>query len=357
MCSQLINELEKSSQYLFIVAGNKPFINLFNSKFPKHEFNLKVRKGSGSFGLLYLNDYLKIGRFMIKIRPDIVLVSQGTIELGIKILIVSRFLRIPVISYIPLVIDLVKTGSQKLPKIRNVLNKILYRIPDAFITISNVARNNLYAQLNNRSRSITVVNNWISFKDRSICDNTRKALSWVKMSKDSGKFVIGVVGRIEFKHKQQDKFISSFSKSSLASTASILFIGEGSDEANLRDLILQNNNLHSFGPLKVTGIAAVFSEIDLLVICSSFEGVPLVMLEALSCGLRVVSFYYESISGYADVVKIAEHQNFISLMSIIEDIISEPHLNRQKYLECMLPKPEQIYAVKEQIAHLVTQNN
>ena len=357
MCARLISELAKSSEYLFVIAGNNSFISLFNKELPRHELKLKVRKASGSFGLLYFHDYLAIRRIIKRIDPDIVLVSQGTIELGIKIVIVCRFLQITAISYTPLVIDLIKTGSNFLPKIRNISNKILYKIPDAFITISDVVRSNLYAQLNDdRSRSITVVNNWISLEDRRVCDNTKKALSWIKSTKESGRFVIGIVGRIEFKHKQQDKFIDYFSKSSLSSNTSIAFIGEGSDEANLRDIISRNNNIHSFGPLKATGISAIFSEIDLLVVCSSFEGVPLVMLEALSCGLRVASFYYESIRDYANVVSIAEYQNFDSLISMIVEIINTPHSEREEHFQYMLPNREQISAVNGQIARLLNRS-
>lgn len=357
MCSKLVSELAKFSELSFVIVGNRSFISLFNNEFQKQELKLKVRKASGSFGLLYFNDYINIRSVIKENNPDIVLVSQGTIELGIKILIVSSFLRIPAISYIPLVIDLVKTGSSFLPRLRNIFNKILYKIPDAFITISNVVRNDLYAQLNQKSKSITVVNNWISLKDREFCDNTKRALSWVKSAKESGRFVIGIVGRIEFKHKQQDKFIRFFSKSNLSSSASIAFIGEGSDQENLTDIILKENNIHCFGPRKATGISAIFSEIDLLVICSSFEGVPLVMLEALSCGLKVASFYYESISDYTDVVSIAEYQNFDSLISNIEDIINESHSEKYKNLKYTLPNSEQISAVHEQIVRLVNRDD
>ena len=354
MCARLIHELAKFSGYSFVIAGNKSFTSLFNDDFSKHELKLKVRKASGSFGLLYLNDYLAVIRIIKKIKPDIVLVSQGTIELGIKIPIICRFLQIPTITYIPLVIDLIKTGSKFLPKIRNILNKILYKIPNAFITISDTVGENLYSQLNyDRSRSVTVVSNWVSLNSSAFCENTEKFLYWIKKSKENGRFVIGVVGRIEFKHKQQDKFIDYFSKSNLSTNTSIAFIGEGSDEVNLREIISKNGNVDSFGPLKVTGISAIFSEIDLLVVCSSFEGVPLVMLEALSCGLRVVSFYYDSIFDYENEIVIVEYQNFNLLMSMIEEIINTPHSKKGANFEYMQPNSKQISAVNEQVARLI----
>ncbi len=357
MCARLIDELAKSSEHLFLIAGNKSFVSLFNKEFEKHDLHLRVRKASGSFGLFYFNDYLVIRQIIKRIDPDIVLVSQGTIELGIKILIVCRFLQIKTISYIPLVIDLIKTGSNFFPRIRNIFNKILYKIPNSFITISDVVRRNIYTQLPEKGLgSVSVVNNWISLKDRKVCENTKKTLSWIRSAKTNGRFVIGIVGRIEFKHKQQDKFFDYFSKSNISSNTSIVFIGEGSDESNLKDIISRNNHIHSFGPLKATGVSEIFSNIDLLVICSSFEGVPLVMLEALACGLRVVSFYYESISDYGNVVNIVEHQNFNLLISKIEELKNTQNVNSVEHFEYMQPNSEQILHVNEQIARLLNQN-
>jgi hypothetical protein len=182
-------------------------------------------------------------------------------------------------------------------------------------------------------------------------------LSWVKNAKKNGRFVIGVVGRIEFKHKQQDKFIDYFSNSTIFSKSSVVFIGGGSDEDNLRDIISKNYNINCFGPLKATGIPEIFSQIDLLVICSSFEGVPLVMLEALSSGLRVASFYYESIEDYENVVDFADHQNFDYLMTVIEDIINHPSSKNKEHLEYVHPNREQITAVNDQIVILLNRNS
>lgn len=280
--------------------------------------NVAPRPLNGSFGHIFFNDYFFLLKSIKTIKPDLIIVCQGTIELGIKAVIIAKLLGIKVVSYIPLMIDLLSTGSPFFPRLRNFLNNFLYKLPDGFVTISNYHRNELYKKLQ-FSTPISVLRNWVEHDDLSPkFQVTRYDISnWVQKQKLEHKIIILIIGRIEFKHKQQDKFLKLVCNGTLNENISILFAGSGSDSGELVSIIDQNRLSNVFYCGNVDDVRELYKIVDGICICSSFEGVPLVMLESINWSLPVFSFDFDAIRDYLPPSMLVPDQNFLSLIEMI----------------------------------------
>ena len=217
--------------------------------------------------------------------PDQVLVVQGDIASSVLGLLAAKRAGIPAISYIPVPHTLKEMGA-KLGGFRDLLDAPLFKLPDGFITISESMATKLAA----RSRDahvIDVVLNGIPDQDfQPIArDKAREKLELKHSEK-----IIALVGRLEFKQKQQDFLLSAFASSDLAKDASLLFVGDGPDKGRLQALVnrLDLNEQVTLLPWQ-QDMATVYSAADLLVIPSRFEGFPLVMLESVRCNTPVVA--------------------------------------------------------------------
>ncbi len=104
------------------------------------------------------------------------------------------------------------------------------------------------------------------------------------------KTILGTIGRIEFNQKQQDFLVRTFSKHWKTDPAMHLLVtGDGPDRERLIALIneLDLQDHTTLLPWQPDS-ALIYNALDLLIIPSRFEGVPLVMLEALACGVPVI---------------------------------------------------------------------
>lgn len=313
--ANLLARTQKDYNISFLCPNT--FFNKLDGNIVKINNDVKPRALNGSFGMLFIHDFFKIKKTLKLVNPDIVVVCQGTIELGIKAVIVSKLLKIPVVSYIPLVIDLNATGSKFFPNIRNFINGKLYLLADAYVTISNYHK----LELGKRTtRDVRVLRNWVDcFLPVNDSDfNLKPDLkTWISAQKRNGQSILLIIGRIEFKHKQQDKFLEYVYNNLLNKNISILFVGTGSDQKRLSDVINDNRFENVYYAGKIENVEKLYPLVNGVCICSSFEGVPLVLLEAVNHSLPVFSFGFNAVYDYLPSCLIANDQDFYSLFKII----------------------------------------
>ena len=225
-------------------------------------------------------------RSMLKTEnPDLILCIQGEIEDASLALCAGKRMKPPCISYIPIPHRMALMGA-KLGAPRDCINAYLFRRPDGWITISE----SMKALLKERGtkRPIEVVNNGI--------DTTRfaplaKQAARTVLGLPEYKTLIGSIGRVEFNQKQQDFLTHTFSNHwKNNEEMHLVLVGDGPDSDRLRALIseLKIQSQVSILPWQEES-ALVYSALDFLIIPSRFEGVPLVMLEALACGTPVIA--------------------------------------------------------------------
>lgn len=209
-------------------------------------------------------------------KPDLVLCVQGDIEQSSQAVIAANDAGIDCISYIALPHSKASMGA-RLGELHDHLNRHLFDQPARYITVSKTMAERLRER--GATRPITVVPNGIAIPSNN---QNRKP--------KTANFTLGLLGRIEFKQKQQDLMVKAFCDFPQAfENCNLLIAGEGPDYNRLKQLAAScaRSADITIQPWQ-KDVDALFCNIDLLVIPSRYEGMPIVMLEALARGIPVV---------------------------------------------------------------------
>ena len=216
-----------------------------------------------------------------QLNPSLVVAIQGNIEHSSLGLHAARSAGIRSVSYIPVPHSNAEMGA-RLGAVRDLFCSHLFKLPDAFITITDEMARLLKQQ--GAVAPIDIVYNGVDTRRfqpgdaKSACD---------ELGLPFEKIRVGVIGRIEFRQKQQHLLIEAVAADpSLAASCHLVFAGDGPDVSALQDLIRR----HQFSAtvLPWCDPARLYQALDALVIPSRYEGLPLVMLEALSSGTAVL---------------------------------------------------------------------
>jgi glycosyltransferase involved in cell wall biosynthesis len=212
--------------------------------------------------------------------PIYCVVSQGYIESGIHGLIAAKKLGIPLLSYIPFGYSNKELHS-RFARIRDLFAGYIFNIPDAFITISSAQRV-LLDRFTNNHTPIYVIPNPAEF---NTSDHIPR-IDWPP----SATLHIGVIGRILFQQKNQNICIDV---ARLLNKRGFRFhfhiVGDGPDLKRLRQLVNKHSldsDITLHGWMDNSDLPSFLSKhLDMLLIPSHYEGVPLIMLEALYYGI------------------------------------------------------------------------
>lgn len=287
----------------------------------KSKYGQSVRAFSQPIGVFSLVMRLRA------INPDLVLVAQGDIELGSKMLLACKLIKQQVYSYIP---GAFLPSELKLPlaSIRDFFSRIIYKIPDGFITINNKFLAQLKLLTDNKP--VYVLENFV-----------QEPMSSEVRSFDLKLVTIGVVGALT-KRKNQ-RFIIDWLTKTKFKNVRVIFFGEGEDFGVLSALVQKN---HLSDRVKFAGLVqekdVVYRQIDLLVIPSIVEGVPLVMLEA---AIRRVPILATDLVGVSDFLS----KEMLFAVNDIGDF--------ENKLECLIQDHEQLSRMIENNYQKVMSNN
>jgi len=217
-------------------------------------------------------------------KPDLILCIQGDIEDGSLALCAAKKAGIPCISYIPVPHRMALMGA-RFGAVRDRTNASLFKKPDGWITISESMKHLLLER--GATAPVAVVHNGIDTRRFAPLDRNATRTD---LGLPPGQTLLGTIGRIEFNQKQQDFLVRTFAAAWRENPSMHLVIaGDGPDRERLRGLIrnLDLSERVSLLPWQKDS-ARLYNALDLLIIPSRFEGVPLVMLEALACGTPVI---------------------------------------------------------------------
>jgi glycosyltransferase involved in cell wall biosynthesis len=214
----------------------------------------------------------------------------------------------------------------KLAAIRDRINLYYHSLPDEFIAISNSGKNMLVQQ-GVRSK-ISVV---YCGPELQLCKLQDRSESRRKYGINDKDYVVGLIGRIQFLHKGHDFLIDSISKYlNKLENIKLIIVGDGPDENILKSLINSKglNKLVTLVPWS-NDLSYIYSAIDMLVIPSRFEGLPLVMLEAMYYSLPIVA---SNVDGMAEVLPKEWLFQFCDSHSLIETMLRVKHKDNTKIL-------------------------
>ena len=257
-------------------------------------------------------------KLLESVQPDLILCIQGEIEDGSLALCAAEEMTAPCISYIPVPHRMALMGA-KLGAIRDELNAWLFKKPDGWITISESMKSLLEER--GAIAPVEVVHNGIDTGRFTPRDKTAARLT---LGLPPDKTILGTIGRVEFNQKQQDFLVRTFLNHWKDNQAMHLVItGDGPDRERLTAL----TDKHGLGN-RVTLLpwqndsALVYSALDLLIIPSRFEGVPLVMLEALACGIPVIGSARDGMKDLLPVGWTFETENSKALADVVEYVFT-----------------------------------
>jgi glycosyltransferase involved in cell wall biosynthesis len=213
-----------------------------------------------------------------RIAPDVVVVAQGVVTLSFLGSIAMRLAGVAHCCYLPMGALASECDSRGDSRLLDSLWRFSYRHTPNFIAI-DAEQKRLIAVSNPRA-DIKIVENYVPRTSISSCARHEARREWQILD---SRLVIGVVGRVRFDQKNQDWLVRQLSADAFWKRFLVLFVGDGPDLPQLRQMV---RALNLEGQVRMIGwtdrVHALYPALDLLLIPSRAEGVPLVMLEALA---------------------------------------------------------------------------
>ncbi len=277
--------------------------------------------------LLSVGKVRALRRLLAEINPQVVLISQGRIEAGSLGLLAAKRAGFPTISYIPMAHRVSVSGIPIAVHLREWVNGYFYRLPNKFITISASARDMLLAH--GATEAIEIVPNCIEFRAPLDSDRSSFRTTYEIRSTD---YAVGIVGRFDFRQKAQDFALHAISKfRDRLSGYKFMLVGEGRDEHRIREMIarLDLSSLVQLIPWS-DNPGRVYAGLDMLLIPSKFEGVPLVMLEGMFHRLPIAA---TNADGMAELLPQNWLFPFGNHEALISRVINLRSSNHQELLE------------------------
>lgn len=205
---------------------------------------------------------------LLRGKFDLICASQGDIEISSRVLLVAKLAQIKLVSYIPGDFMPFELGLP-LSNVRNFFAKILYKMPNKFITISNFFASGLIRRSGLSIEDIHVIENAVKFEHHN---QTSEKLSVIYP-------VLGMIGEINKRKNQQ--FVIEWLRLNPQFNGVVHMVGDGPLMMSIEQQIISYNLCNK---VKLLGwcdnTAELMSCMDVLLIPSLVEGVPLVMLEA-----------------------------------------------------------------------------
>ena len=155
----------------------------------------------------------------------------------------------------------------------------------------------------------------------------------IKTLHDAGKFVVGNIGRLS-EQKGMEYYIKSIPLViKKHSNIFFLIIGSGEDEEKLKELVhqLKIDEFVYFTGYR-SDIQNLMSQLDLIVLSSLWEGLPLTPIEAFSVGKTIIA---TAVDGTVEVVKnennglLIEPQNVEKIAEKIDYIYENETLRKE----------------------------
>jgi glycosyltransferase involved in cell wall biosynthesis len=234
---------------------------------------------------------------MSSFAPDVVVVAQGAIAFCSAGLMAAKRARLHTISYIPMTHpERLFSASRFRAALREPVNRIYYRLPDEYITIS--PRMEDYLRRKGLRQPVTTVQAAVDLNE---CRLENKEAARKKLGLAAGDWVVALIGRVQFWQKRQDLAVKALALARRQlPNLKLLVVGDGPDLAALKELV------HAEGLLDAVvfagwtdGLSPVYAAIDALVIPSRYEGVPLVLLQAMYFRRPVIA---SAVDGMLDIL-------------------------------------------------------
>lgn len=225
-------------------------------------------------------------------RPDIIHINQQVAEDGLDLVLAASRGNVPWVSTIHVGRSAASLKA-KLGTGRDVVShSFLKRVGGQFICVSEASCAQLERRFASKQVKLGVVHNGVRSQTDSSLEIARKQ-SRTDWSAGADTIVIGAVGRIE-EQKNPLALVDHVAAANLDKEHKVVWIGDGSLRSELEQhAAAKGVNLHIDGWR--TDAATRLSGLDLFVLPSKFEGLPLAILEAMHAGVPVIASHSDGI--------------------------------------------------------------
>lgn len=256
----------RNAERLVNEASNKHFVAYDAG------INVNQTRGLIAFAVTAIKRFMLV--WQLKSEYDLVINCQGSFEQNWVLSLFCRILRVNTASYIPYT-SYPSERKAKLSAVRDRLYGHLVRLPSKLIVIHDYYKKHLIEEFHIKDSSILVVNNQV---------NVEMDFVPVNVFQEPKPIEFLLPGRIYFAQKGQDVFIDAIkSISDMHLNAKFRFVGDGPDHDKLQNVIISNSlsGICSISPWQ-SDVYDLYRTCDCVVLPSRYEGVSLVMLEAIS---------------------------------------------------------------------------
>lgn len=234
---------------------------------------------------------------IVRWRPDWVVDVQGFITLGLCVLGACRAARIPAVSFVPMAHRIRTLRPSPVSWLQDGVNRFWYSVPRAFIATSDRMKQMLVREHGVPAGRVAVAEYGPGPAPPATAD---RATLRAKFGFSSER-AVGTIGRVEFRQKGQDFLIRAVARHrEELSGYRFAIAGDGPD------LPAAERMIRAFGVGDLVRClpwqdepSDLYAALDVLLIPSRYEGMPLVMLEAMARRLPVLA---ADVDGMADVL-------------------------------------------------------
>lgn len=278
MVAHLVSHLDLSivNVQVYCIYG-KPQKNHLEEEVYSHGVNIVyMEKGLG----FSIKAMIKLYRELNKFEPNVVHTHAGA---GAYIFLWAMLHRVKVLHTVH------SMPEFELGRVKRKIMAVMYRTGKAIpVGISHTIKQ-LISKMYKIRKQVELVYNPVDIS-RFTCDR----------DKNEFKSLFITAGRLEAE-KNQELLIRAFKKVvEKVEGAKLIILGEGSFRKKLEGIIDKENlseNINLMG--NVNNIETYFSIADIFVLSSNYEGLPLVLLEAMAAGLPIIS---TNVGGVKDII-------------------------------------------------------
>ncbi|WP_345813121.1 glycosyltransferase family 4 protein [Paraburkholderia sp. PREW-6R] len=323
MLKRLVLALVKSpgidSFHILVPAQNAAMIAFANEVAARHRHvaitSLSFTSESGQRNpLALLSTTWQTASILRKLDLTKLVIAQGTIVSAMAGLLAARLARTMAVTYIPLVDDKAEAGAPLKERIKSLVKSALYLVPNQYITLNEHLREKLLKQA--AHTPVAILENYVD--DRfSASTLTRESARSMLGLPQTGTFICAHIGRIHFQHKRQSFVLAAIERNPAAfANTIVLMVGDGPDADRLREAVegseLLSRHVRIIGP-KPDVLPYIVAS-DVVVLPSAYEGVPLVMIEAVLAGRPIVASHVSALGSYLPselLFPVHDHDAFI----------------------------------------------
>jgi glycosyltransferase involved in cell wall biosynthesis len=236
-----------------------------------------------------VRDAFAFARVVRRSKPRLCVVAEGCPFAQPTFVMMARLLGLPVVIYVPLVEESRKMGFRR-GRLRDALVKSFYAdMPHGWVTLTRAQAEHFATWTGLRKPVLSLPNTTARDYETGALARVGRALPRAPAAGEPLRVL--VLGRLEAHQKGLDLLIDHLLQHPPPPGAlAISLVGSGPYERELRRKLAESPDVAASVSLVPWSDAVdVMATHDVLLMTSRYEGVPLVMLEAMALGLPVVA--------------------------------------------------------------------